>query len=136
MPIYEYQCEECDHELEALQKMSDDALVDCPNCEKPGLRKLVSASAFRLKGSGWYETDFKSDKQKNLATDDKSSSASSEATKSSEKGAATSDTGSGSNSTNKSSSSSGDSASTSSGNSKASSDTKSTTKSTNTKTKK
>ena len=67
MPIYEYQCQACQHQLEALQKMSDDPLVDCPDCGKPSLRKKVSAAAFRLKGGGWYETDFKTSGQKNLA---------------------------------------------------------------------
>ena len=75
MPIYEYQCTECGHELEALQKMSDDALTNCPACGQSGLRKLISASGFRLSGSGWYETDFKSgDKKKNLAGDSTGSS--------------------------------------------------------------
>ena len=59
MPIYEYQCEQCGHEMDALQKMSDDALVSCPECHQDGLRRLVSAAGFRLTGSGWYETDFK-----------------------------------------------------------------------------
>lgn len=59
MPIYEYQCEACNHRLEALQKMSADPLVRCPVCEQDSLKKLVSAAAFKLKGSGWYETDFK-----------------------------------------------------------------------------
>lgn len=59
MPIYEYQCRECGYRLDALQKMSDPHLSDCPECERPGLKKLVSAPHFRLKGSGWYETDFK-----------------------------------------------------------------------------
>ncbi len=67
MPIYEYQCQACQHQLEALQKMSDAPLVDCPNCGAPSLRKKVSAAAFRLKGGGWYETDFKTKGQKNLA---------------------------------------------------------------------
>lgn len=67
MPIYEYRCEGCGHELEALQKMSDDALTDCPACHQPLLKKKVSAAAFRLKGGGWYETDFKSGNKKNLA---------------------------------------------------------------------
>jgi putative FmdB family regulatory protein len=66
MPIYEYRCAECGHELEKLQKMSDAPLVDCPACSKPGLRKLVSAAGFRLKGNGWYETDFKQGKKKNV----------------------------------------------------------------------
>jgi len=67
MPIYEYSCESCGKQLEKIQKMSDDPLVDCPVCKGPHLKKLVSAPAFRLKGSGWYETDFKSNNQKNLA---------------------------------------------------------------------
>ncbi len=67
MPIYEYRCEACGHELEALQKMSDPLLTECPECGRPALKKLVSAAAFRLKGGGWYETDFKSGKKKNLA---------------------------------------------------------------------
>ncbi len=67
MPIYEYQCEACGHELEALQKMSDTPLSECPACGRPALKKLVSAAAFRLKGGGWYETDFKTAKKKNLA---------------------------------------------------------------------
>ena len=59
MPIYEYVCDNCSHHLEALQKMSDEPLVFCPECGEAGLRKQVSAAAFRLKGTGWYETDFK-----------------------------------------------------------------------------
>jgi putative FmdB family regulatory protein len=55
MPIYEYRCEACGHDHEALQKMSDAALIDCPACNKPELRKLISAAGFRLSGSGWYE---------------------------------------------------------------------------------
>ena len=66
MPIYEYVCTECDHAHEALQKLSDVVLVDCPACDRPGLKKQISAPGFRLSGSGWYETDFKSGKQKNL----------------------------------------------------------------------
>ena len=67
MPIYEYRCESCAHELEKIQKMSDDMLVDCPECGQPALKRLISAAAFRLKGSGWYETDFKKDNKRNLA---------------------------------------------------------------------
>ncbi|MBI1194510.1 MAG: zinc ribbon domain-containing protein [Gammaproteobacteria bacterium] len=63
MPIYEYLCESCGHNLEAIQKMSDPALTDCPECGKPALKKQISASGFRLKGSGWYETDFKGGKK-------------------------------------------------------------------------
>ena len=76
MPIYEYQCSACDHHLEALQKMSDEPLLDCPQCEKTKLKKCISASAFRLKGEGWYETDFKTGKKKNLAGDKSSVSSS------------------------------------------------------------
>ena len=66
MPFYEYRCEACGHELEALQKVSDDPLVDCPECGRPALKKLLSAAGFRLKGGGWYETDFKAGSKKNL----------------------------------------------------------------------
>jgi putative FmdB family regulatory protein len=69
MPIYEYQCGECSHRLEKLQKISDDPLVDCPECGRPALTKLVSAAGFRLKGGGWYETDFKDKRKRNLAGD-------------------------------------------------------------------
>lgn len=69
MPIYEYECTECNELHEALQKVSDDLLTVCPACGKSALRKKVSAAAFRLKGSGWYETDFKSGNKKNLAGD-------------------------------------------------------------------
>jgi putative FmdB family regulatory protein len=67
MPIYEYECRECGHVFDALQKMSDDVLRDCPDCGKPELRKLLSAPNFRLKGGGWYETDFKDKNKRNLA---------------------------------------------------------------------
>jgi putative FmdB family regulatory protein len=69
MPIYEYRCGACGHKLDALQKISDPLLTDCPDCGASALKKLMSAPVFRLKGSGWYETDFKSDKEKkrNLA---------------------------------------------------------------------
>lgn len=59
MPIYQYACDACGHQLEALQKISDDRLTDCPVCHKPKLVKQLTAAAFRLKGTGWYETDFK-----------------------------------------------------------------------------
>jgi putative FmdB family regulatory protein len=59
MPIYEYRCQSCDHELEVMQKLSDPELSDCPTCGKPALKKLISVVGFRLKGGGWYETDFK-----------------------------------------------------------------------------
>lgn len=67
MPIYEYECKACGHRLEAIQKISDDVLTQCPECDKPELKKLISAAGFRLKGGGWYETDFKSGNKKNLA---------------------------------------------------------------------
>ena len=67
MPIYEYQCGACKHVFENLQKISDAPLTRCPDCGAEALKKLVSAPAFRLKGGGWYETDFKTgDKKKNL----------------------------------------------------------------------
>jgi putative FmdB family regulatory protein len=59
MPIYEYRCGACGHELEVLQKLSEPPLSDCPQCSKPALAKLISAVGFQLKGSGWYATDFK-----------------------------------------------------------------------------
>jgi putative FmdB family regulatory protein len=68
MPIYEYACKKCEHGFDALQKMSDPVLVDCPECGEASLRKLMSAPKFRLKGKGWYETDFKTgEKRNNLA---------------------------------------------------------------------
>ncbi len=70
MPIYEYVCNDCGHGFEALQKMSDAPLRDCPACEKSALKKKISAPGFRLSGSGWYETDFKSGNQKNLSKGD------------------------------------------------------------------
>jgi putative FmdB family regulatory protein len=66
MPIYEYACKDCGYTFDALQKMSAEPLVECPECGKPELKKLVSAPNFRLKGSGWYETDFKKDNRRNL----------------------------------------------------------------------
>ncbi len=70
MPIYEYECDDCGHALEALQKLSDDPLSTCPECATDALKKKISAPGFRLSGSGWYETDFKSDKQRNLSKSD------------------------------------------------------------------
>ncbi len=67
MPIYEYQCQSCGHELEALQKLSDQPLVICTACNKTELMKKISAAGFRLKGTGWYETDFKGGSKKNVA---------------------------------------------------------------------
>jgi putative FmdB family regulatory protein len=69
MPFYEYQCKNCGHALEAMQKINDAPLKKCPHCGKSQLTRLMSAPVFRLKGGGWYETDFKgdSDNKKNLA---------------------------------------------------------------------
>ena len=68
MPIYEYQCAKCGHQLEAIQKFSDAPLVDCPSCHAPDLKKMLSVPGFRLKGGGWYETDFKTGAKKNIAS--------------------------------------------------------------------
>ena len=69
MPFYEYQCKNCGHDLEAMQKISDPPLKKCPHCGKSQLQRLMSAPVFRLKGGGWYETDFKGDQdnKRNLA---------------------------------------------------------------------
>ncbi len=69
MPFYEYQCNGCGHTLEAMQRLHDAPLKKCPHCGKPQLQRLMSAPVFRLKGGGWYETDFKSDQdaKRNLA---------------------------------------------------------------------
>ena len=67
MPFYEYQCSQCGHEEEVLQKISDKPLKKCPACGKSTMKKKVSAAAFRLKGGGWYETDFKSGQKNNIA---------------------------------------------------------------------
>lgn len=64
MPIYEYQCSSCGHRMEKFQKINDAPLSLCPECNTDNLSKLVSAAAFKLKGSGWYETDFKDKKPK------------------------------------------------------------------------
>jgi putative FmdB family regulatory protein len=70
MPIYEYRCDNCEHEFETIRKFSDEPLKTCPVCHQDTLRKQVSVSAFRLKGGGWYETDFKSgDKKRNIGGD-------------------------------------------------------------------
>ena len=73
MPFYEYECPHCGYDEEVLQKINDKPLTKCPTCGKKGLKKLMSAPLFRLKGSGWYETDFKGDKEnkRNLAGADK-----------------------------------------------------------------
>lgn len=67
MPIYEYECKSCGHTHEALQKLNAEPLIVCPACTRPELMKKISAAGFRLKGTGWYETDFKSGAKKNVA---------------------------------------------------------------------
>ena len=67
MPIYEYQCQSCNGEIERLQKIADEPLRECPLCGEPSLKRKISAAGFRLKGAGWYETDFKKSGKKNLA---------------------------------------------------------------------
>jgi len=81
MPIYEYQCQACGCELEKIQRMSDEPLTDCPECGAPELRRLVSAAGFRLKGGGWYETDFKKDGKRNLHDSAAAGTASTDAAK-------------------------------------------------------
>lgn len=72
MPIYEYQCTACGHQLEAFQKFSEEPLKDCPECHKPQLNKLISAAGFQLKGTGWYATDYKSKSQPTISATEKS----------------------------------------------------------------
>lgn len=69
MPIYEYHCRSCGAETEKLQRLGAADLTECPACHKPSLERTVSAAGFRLKGGGWYETDFKSASKKNVAGD-------------------------------------------------------------------
>lgn len=83
MPFYEYTCQNCGHELEALQKMSDEPLTECPGCKQSTLIKKVSAPAFHLKGDGWYVTDFKDkNKKTDKASEKKAGEATSKPTKS------------------------------------------------------
>ncbi len=83
MPFYEYQCRNCQHYLEVMQKITDAPLRKCPSCGRMTLVKLISAPVFRLKGGGWYETDFKSDKEnkRNLAGGDREESKTAEPAK-------------------------------------------------------
>ncbi len=78
MPIYDYQCTSCGHTFDALQKISDEPLTECPKCHEHALKKLLSAPKFRLKGGGWYETDFKTGDKRNLADSSSKSSKSSD----------------------------------------------------------
>ena len=75
MPIYDYKCSNCEHQFELIQKFSDQPAEICPQCSQKSVQKLVSAPSFRLKGGGWYETDFKTGAKKNIvdAKDDKAS---------------------------------------------------------------
>src|SRR4029079_7110458 len=91
MPIYEYRCTQCQHKLESLQRFSDAPLVTCPACGKDALTKLVSAAGFQLKGSGWYQTDFRGGGSKKPDTDKPASDAKPDAPKS-DAPAATTDT--------------------------------------------
>lgn len=78
MPIYEYECDACHQRFEILQKISDPLKTQCPSCKEEKLRKRVTAAAFRLKGGGWYETDFKDKKsQKNVSGESTSTTCSS-----------------------------------------------------------
>ena len=63
MPIYEYQCQSCGHQFDVIQKISDEKLTICPKCKEKKLKKLVTSAGFKLKGTGWYETDFKNKKK-------------------------------------------------------------------------
>ncbi|HBC56604.1 MAG TPA: FmdB family transcriptional regulator [Gammaproteobacteria bacterium] len=108
MPIYEYECQQCGKRHEALQKLSDEPLKDCPHCGEPGLRKLISAAGFRLKGGGWYETDFKSGQKKNLHQSGSGESSPSQSGQSSDTKPAASDSSTAGNKKKESKSSSSD----------------------------
>ena len=66
MPIYEYKCSKCEHQFEVIQRFSENPVESCPECNEKSVKKLVSAPSFRLKGGGWYETDFKTGSKKNI----------------------------------------------------------------------
>ncbi len=68
MPIYEYRCEQCSHQEEHLQKVSEPPLTTCPSCGKESYKKLLSAAGFQLKGSGWYVTDFRNSSKGSAGT--------------------------------------------------------------------
>jgi putative FmdB family regulatory protein len=95
MPIYEYRCNSCSHEFETIQKVSEEPLQTCPQCEQNALVKKVSAAGFRLKGGGWYETDFKSGSKRNVAGDktpEKPADSTSSSSKSGDNGSSSSGT--------------------------------------------
>ena len=81
MPISEYKCSNCGHQFEKIQKFSDEPLKKCPNCDKNTLNKLISSPSFRLKGGGWYETDFKTGNKKNILNNEKDTKDSSKSKK-------------------------------------------------------
>ena len=81
MPIYEYECTQCGHQLDALQGINEPRLSECPACNKTSLKRLISAPNFRLKGKGWYETDFKTGNRKNLVEHKDDSSVKTDETK-------------------------------------------------------
>jgi putative FmdB family regulatory protein len=81
MPIYEYECLKCGHQLEVMQKMSDDPLKQCPKCKAKKLEKLISQSAFAFKGSGWYVTDYSKSGAKKETTESKTEKAESKSVK-------------------------------------------------------
>ncbi|MCY3621796.1 MAG: zinc ribbon domain-containing protein [Gammaproteobacteria bacterium] len=91
MPIYEYACRSCEHQFETIQKASEPVLTDCPECGEASLKKLLSAPVFRLKGSGWYETDFKTGDKKNVSDNGQSDKTESKADDSSAKAADSAD---------------------------------------------
>ena len=81
MPIYDYKCSHCEHEIEVIQKISDKPKTICPKCNTKSLKKLISAPSFRLKGGGWYETDFKTGNKKNILNNEKDTKDSSKSKK-------------------------------------------------------
>ena len=81
MPIYEYKCSNCGHQFEKIQKFSDEPRKKCPNCDKNTLNKLISSPSFRVKGGGWYETDFKTGNKKNILNNEKDTKDSSKSKK-------------------------------------------------------
>ena len=86
MPIYDYKCSKCEHQFEVIQRLSDNPVKSCPACNKKTVKKLVSAPSFRLKGAGWYETDFKTGSKKNIVdTKDEKSKQPKEKTKTTDK---------------------------------------------------
>lgn len=86
MPIYEYACQQCEHRLEKLQKLSDPLLSQCPQCGQDSLMRLMSAAGFQLKGTGWYETDFKHKGKQPQQTSQSNETQSTEQTTQSDKG--------------------------------------------------